>query len=65
MEWIQFSLFLLTVLGIFISNRTEYREHSKEMKFLHGRICTLEERYIALLEKSLPKKDGRSRPRGE
>lgn len=53
MEWTQV---LTVVLGILIPmfsmTFSMYREMQKEMKDFHGRLCSLEERYIQFMQKS-------------
>jgi len=60
MDWVQFILFGVATLGMFFWNRTEsrtdnrqlealLREMKDEMKDFHGRMCTLEERYLQII----------------
>lgn len=62
MDWTQFGLFLLSVGGLFLWSRAEALSDirkvnevldsiAKESKDFHGRLCTLEERYIQLMQK--------------
>lgn len=55
MEWVQLTLSLITVAGLFIWNRAEARSDARmyaallsaikdEMKDFHGRLCAIEER---------------------
>jgi hypothetical protein len=55
MDWIQFSILIVTMGGFFLWNRGESRADnrraldlieaiSKEMKDFHGRLCAIEER---------------------
>ncbi len=55
MDWMQFSIFIISVFGLFIWNRTESRTDirhilsildsiQKEMKDFHGRLCAIEEK---------------------
>lgn len=61
MEWTQFAIFTISVFGLFLWNRSESRsdlrqfeseirgwkdEINKEMKDFHGRLCSLEEKYL-------------------
>jgi len=61
MEWTQFAIFSISVFGLFLWNRSESRsdlrqfeseirswkeEINKEMKDFHGRLCSLEEKYL-------------------
>ena len=46
MEWYQF--FVLAI-GIYAMHRENY----KETKDFHGRLCTLEEKYIQMMERVL------------
>lgn len=84
MDWIQFILFLLAVLGMLYSmktdsqrdrdrasedrkdilklvrtmeseNRTIVESIKTEMKDFHGRLCTLEERYLQIIQQKLTK----------
>lgn len=62
MEWIQFGLFLITMGGLFLWNRSEANSDRREMmalikaieeeiKDFHGRLCAIEERRMKILEK--------------
>ena len=45
-DWIQFSMFILTIvtfLWIFLSESKEF----------HGRLCTLEQKYVHIMEKEI------------
>lgn len=60
MEWYQF--FMLAV-GLYAMHRdtqktiTEFKgEIMKEMKDFHGRLCTLEEKYIQMMERFMQEK---------
>lgn len=55
MDWMQFSIFFIGVVGLWFWNRTEanadrrdimnlLKEMKDEMKDFHGRLCSLEER---------------------
>jgi hypothetical protein len=55
MDWIQFSIFIGSMVGLFFWNRSESRSDmrhmmaviegmQKEIKDFHGRLCTIEER---------------------
>ena len=55
MDWTQFSLFAISVFGMFLWNRSESRSDIRqittlidsihtEMKDFHGRLCALDER---------------------
>lgn len=57
MEWTQFLILIATLGGLFLWNRSESRQDFRalaedlkalnaEMKDFHGRLCTLEERFI-------------------
>ena len=59
MDWIQFAIFVLAVVGLFFWNRSESNNDRREMmallkgiqdeiKDFHGRLCTLEEKYRKL-----------------
>ncbi len=55
MDWYQFLMF---AFGIYMMHRDtsnkidEFKsEFSKEMRDFHGRICSLEERYIQMMER--------------
>lgn len=41
---------LLGFLAIIISLWYFHKDHSKEMKEFHGRLCRLEEKYIHMME---------------
>lgn len=56
MDWIQFVLFMIGIVGLFFWNRSESNSDRREMmtllkgiqdemKDFHGRLCTLEEKY--------------------
>ncbi len=48
MEWLQ----VLTIAGSTIcASWLMHRENAKETKDFHGRICTLEERYLQLMQR--------------
>ena len=60
MDWIQFAIFLITTGGLFLWSRSESRSDYRElredmkqfqeaMKDFHGRLCTIEERYLKFL----------------
>lgn len=61
MDWLQ----VLTIAGSTIGacwmmhreNLKESQARSKEMKDFHGRLCTLEERYLQLMQRIFEKKD--------
>lgn len=42
---------ILGFLAIIISLWVFHKENSKEMKEFHGRLCTLEEKYINIMER--------------
>ena len=55
MDWIQFTIFIGSTVGLFFWNRSESRSDmrhmfaiidgiQKEMKDFHGRLCAIEER---------------------
>lgn len=55
MDWTQFAVFLISVFGLFLWNRSEARTDNRrcldlieaiknEMKDFHGRLCAIEER---------------------
>lgn len=46
MEWYQF-------LGLIIAFYLMHRESTKETKEFHGRLCTLEQKYIDMMERVL------------
>ena len=60
MEWLQ----VLTIAGSTIGacwymhkeNIKMHQDSSKEMKDFHGRLCTLEERYLQMMQKFLERK---------
>lgn len=54
MEWLQAFMIAGSTVG---TCWYLHRESSKEMKDFHGRLCTLEERYIQMMQRILEKKD--------
>lgn len=52
MEWLQTFMIAGSTIG---SCWMMHRESSKEMRDFHGRLCTLEERYLQLMQKMLEK----------
>ncbi len=48
-ENVEFLILMVTLISGFIWNQAE-------MKDFHGRLCTLEERYLQLMERFLEKK---------
>ncbi len=50
MEWAQFLILIATLGGLFLWNRSESRQDFRalnaEIKDFHGRLCTLEERFL-------------------
>jgi len=55
MDWAQFSIFIITMAGLFLWNRSESNSDRREIccvlkaiqdeiKEFHGRLCSLEER---------------------
>lgn len=63
MDWIGISGIIVTgstlflgFCGIIISLWIFHRDNSKEMKEFHGRLCTLEEKYIQMMERYLEKR---------
>lgn len=56
MDWIQ----VLTIAGSTIGACWfMHRENAKEMKDFHGRLCTLEERYLQMMQRILEKKEAK------
>lgn len=61
MDWLQ----VLTIAGSTIGacwymhreNFKLWKESTDEMKDFHGRLCTLEEKYIQMMERILEKKE--------
>lgn len=54
MEWLQVLILAgSTIAATWIMHRETY----KEMKDFHGRLCTLEEKYIQMMERILEKRD--------
>jgi len=47
---------LIGFAGIIISLWVFHKENSKEMKDFHGRLCTLEEKYIQMMERYLERR---------
>lgn len=62
MDWLQ----VLTIAGstigaCWIMHRENIgigRNRDQEMKDFHGRLCTLEERYLQMMQKLLERKEG-------
>ena len=53
MDWLQ----VLTIAGSTIGACwMMHRESVKEMRDFHGRLCTLEERYLQMMQRILEKK---------
>jgi hypothetical protein len=60
MDWLQ----ALTIAGSTIGacwlmhreNLSQSKENAKEMKDFHGRLCTLEEKYIQMMQRIMEKK---------
>lgn len=61
MDWIA----ILTIIGANITLAAGmfgicwamHRENAKETKDFHGRLCTLEERYLQMMQRILERKD--------
>jgi len=68
MEWVQFSIFVITMVGLFFWTRSESRsdyreiyqrfselqkEFNQEMKDFHGRLCKIEEERNKILLRGL------------
>jgi hypothetical protein len=59
MDWLQ----VLTIAGSTVGvcwfmhreNMSMYHENAKELKDFHGRLCTLEERYLQMMQRILEK----------
>jgi hypothetical protein len=49
MEWIQFAILLPIMVALLITNI----ERHKEMKDFHGRLCTLQQQYMDMMERVL------------
>lgn len=62
MEWLQSFIIAGSTIGACWYMHRESlslnRENAKEMKEFHGRLCTLEEKYIQMMERFLEKKEG-------
>lgn len=60
MEWFQVATIAGSTIGAcWFMHRESVRMHqetSKEMKDFHGRLCTLEEKYIQIMERFLDRK---------
>ena len=48
---------ILTLFGLMITIKSAQRENAKEMKDFHGRLCTLEERYLQMMQRYLDEKN--------
>ena len=42
----------------FAESRSQHRDFYNEMKDFHGRLCTLEERYLQMMQRWIERKDG-------
>lgn len=59
MQWYELLTIILAIPGATIGacwfmhreNTKMYQESAKEMKDFHGRLCTLEERYIQVMQR--------------
>jgi len=52
MDWIQ----VLSIIGsVGLTGWFIHRENLKEMRDFHGRLCTLEERYLQMMQRVLEK----------
>lgn len=49
MEWYQFFMLVGAIYAM-------HRENFKEYKDFHGRLCTLEEKYILMMERMMKEK---------
>ncbi len=67
MDWVQVGVIVVSTVGLcwVFSGETKTkadkladyeREHYKEMKDFHGRMCALEQKYIQMMEKHLEEK---------
>ena len=61
MIWWQFSLSIGSVIGFWFiihrENQSILRDMAKEQKDFHGRLCTLEQKYISMMERFLDRKE--------
>lgn len=59
MEWYEILAFIITIHGATIGacwfmhreNMNMYQDNAKEMANFHGRLCTLEDRYIQVMQR--------------
>jgi hypothetical protein len=60
MDWLQAVMIAGSTIGacwwMHRENREMYKDITKEIKDFHGRLCTLEERYIQMMQRMLEKK---------
>jgi len=60
MIWWQFLLSIGSVIGFWFlihrENQSILRDMAKEQKDFHGRLCTLEQKYISMMERFLDRK---------
>ena len=60
MEWLQAVMIAGSTIGacwwMHKDNKEMAKEWSKESKDFHGRLCTLEERYLQMMQKHLEDK---------
>jgi len=46
MEWIQFTMLIITLIAM-------HRQSAAESKDFHGRLCTLQQQYMDMMERVL------------
>lgn len=56
MEWYQLITVIGFNLGIYLHSQRQIGEFNKEVKDFHGRLCSLEEKYIQMMQRFLEKK---------
>jgi hypothetical protein len=61
MEWLQAFMIAGSTIGACFwmhrENLQNKADHDKEMKEFHGRLCTLEERYLQMMQRILERRE--------
>jgi hypothetical protein len=55
-EHFEFLVIIAAIVGAFMINRSDLSAIQAEIKDFHGRLCTLEERYQQILQRSMEDK---------
>jgi len=51
-EHFEIIVIAVMMIGAFMVNRSDLNAINQEIKDFHGRLCTLEERYLQILQKN-------------